>query len=141
MEGKVDKSVKLLTTYAGNEGLRFAPANVSTDADFRKFVDLFINSATPAVRQHVAESVYPPIFDGSLPSTNTEKVTNDTVADLIQVYITSFAITGDPNRRGAPYLDVYDGQHVLEMSNESVASILDMTRNPRCDYWHSAPYL
>ncbi|EKG18976.1 Carboxylesterase type B [Macrophomina phaseolina MS6] len=69
-DGKADKSVKLLTTIAADEGLRFAPANITSDADFRQFVDLFLDPAEASVREHVASALYPPVFDGSLPYTN-----------------------------------------------------------------------
>lgn len=69
-DGKVDKSVKLLTTIAANEGLRFAPANITSEADFQQFVDLFLNPANTSVREYVTSSVYPPIFNGTLPYTS-----------------------------------------------------------------------
>ena len=68
-KGKVDPQVKLLTTHAGNEGLRFAPANISTNADFAQWVGLFVNNASPSVLQEITASIYPPIFNGSLPYT------------------------------------------------------------------------
>ena len=69
LKGNVDPQVKLLTTHAENEGLRFAPPNITTDADFAQWVDLFVNSASPSVLHEILTSVYPPIFNGSLPYT------------------------------------------------------------------------
>ncbi|KAH8203515.1 hypothetical protein TruAng_002263 [Truncatella angustata] len=69
-DGKVDKSVKLLTTIAANEGLRFAPANITSEADFQQFTDLFLNSANSSVRRHVSDIMYPPLFNGSMPYSN-----------------------------------------------------------------------
>ncbi|KAI8631788.1 carboxylesterase family protein [Xylariaceae sp. FL1651] len=66
-DGRVDTSLKLLTTVASNEGLRFAPANITSEADFVQFVDLFLDGANQSVRDHVLQNVYPPVFDGSLP--------------------------------------------------------------------------
>ncbi|KAI0415586.1 carboxylesterase family protein [Xylaria grammica] len=69
-DGRVDSSIKLLTTVAANEGLRFAPGNISSEADFVEFVDLLLGGANKTVRDHVVDVVYPPVFNGSFPWTN-----------------------------------------------------------------------
>ncbi|KAI0532773.1 carboxylesterase family protein [Xylaria digitata] len=69
-DGRVDSSVKLLTTVSANEGLRFAPGNISSEADFVQYVDLLLGGANQTVRDHVIDVVYPPIFNGSFPWTN-----------------------------------------------------------------------
>ncbi|KAF7537159.1 hypothetical protein G7054_g3939 [Neopestalotiopsis clavispora] len=82
-DGKVDKSVKLLTTIAANEGLRFAPANITSEADFQQFVDLFLNPANTSVREYVTSSVYPPIFNGTLPYTSQRERASLFWAELV----------------------------------------------------------
>ncbi|KAI0394859.1 carboxylesterase family protein [Xylariaceae sp. FL0594] len=69
-DGKVDKSVKLLTSIAGDEGLRFTSANITSEADFQQFLGLLLESANDTVRAYVSEKIYPPVFDGSLGYTN-----------------------------------------------------------------------
>ncbi|KAG8156345.1 hypothetical protein KVR01_013797 [Diaporthe batatas] len=65
-DGRVDERVKVLTTIESNEAVPFAPANVTSEADFRQYVDVFLGAADIDVRDHVADTVYPPVFDGSL---------------------------------------------------------------------------
>jgi hypothetical protein len=69
-DGRVDSNIKLLTTVAANEGLRFAPGNITNEADFVQFVDLLLGGANQTVRDHVAGVVYPPVFNGSYPWSN-----------------------------------------------------------------------
>lgn len=69
-DGKVDKNVKVLTSIASNEGLSFASANITNDADFDEFVGVFLEGADDELRRHVASTLYPPVFDGSLGYTN-----------------------------------------------------------------------
>ncbi|KAI1819286.1 carboxylesterase family protein [Xylaria intraflava] len=69
-DGKANKTVKLLTSIAGNEGLRFTTANITSEADFQQFIGLLLQSANETVRNHVTETLYPPVFDGSLGYTN-----------------------------------------------------------------------
>lgn len=194
LHGKTDRTVKLLTTYAANEGLRFAPGNITTADMFKQYVDFFLDSANETVRQYVIDHVYPPIFDGSLPyrshleradlfwaelvstcnarymheaahhpgyrnefdvtpalhqgdipyvfwnGPGSNPTVNQTVARFVQNYITSFTMTGNPNRRGTPYLKISSGDDILDMSEYGFAQIHDQTMNPRCDYWQNAPY-
>lgn len=67
LERKVDPSVRILTSYTANEGFMLAPANVTSDATFNRYVDVLVRSANASVRAHVAQVLYPPIFNGSWP--------------------------------------------------------------------------
>lgn len=193
-DGKADRSVKLLTSIAGDEGLRFTSANITSEEDFQQFISLLLESANDTVREYVTGTLYPPVFDGSLPYTNqreraslfrgeivitcntqylhnamepagyaymwdawpslhlgdvayvfwngpqTFSPVNGTVARAIQDYITTFAITGDPNHAGLPALAEYDGTSLLRLSREGFDVVADPTDNERCAYWKDAPY-
>ncbi|TGJ83809.1 hypothetical protein E0Z10_g4953 [Xylaria hypoxylon] len=193
-DGKVDKSVKLLTSIAGNEGLRFTSSNITSEADFQQFIGLLFESANETVRNYLTETVYPPVFDGSLGYTNQREraglfrgeivITcnirylhdavhqagyahlwdaypslhlgdvayvfwngpqnfspiNGTIARVMQNYITSFAITTNPNNKESPHLAEYDGKSMLRMSRSGFDIVADPTDNERCAYLGGAPY-
>ncbi|KAF3401976.1 Secreted lipase [Penicillium rolfsii] len=67
LDRKVDPSVRILTSYTSNEGFALAPANVTDDATFSRYVDLLLHGANTSVRAHVTQVLYPPIFDSSSP--------------------------------------------------------------------------
>ncbi|KAJ5783497.1 Carboxylesterase type B [Penicillium psychrosexuale] len=67
LERKVDPSVRILTSYTANEGFMLAPANVTNDATFDRYANLLLRSANASVRSHIAQVLYPPIFNGSWP--------------------------------------------------------------------------
>ncbi|KAJ5302088.1 hypothetical protein PENANT_c008G01413 [Penicillium antarcticum] len=67
LEHKVDSSVRVLTSYTSNEGFALAPANITDDATFGRYVDVLLPGANSSVRAHAIKVLYPPIFDGSWP--------------------------------------------------------------------------
>ncbi|KGO43537.1 Carboxylesterase, type B [Penicillium expansum] len=67
LERKVDPSVRILTSYTANEGFMLAPANVTDDATFNRYVDVLLRGANASVRAHTSRVLYPPIFNGSWP--------------------------------------------------------------------------
>ncbi|KAJ5205792.1 Carboxylesterase type B [Penicillium cf. griseofulvum] len=67
LERKVDPSVRILTSYTANEGFMLAPANVTDDVTFNRYVDVLLRGANASVRAYTAEVLYPPIFNGSRP--------------------------------------------------------------------------
>ncbi|KXG50997.1 Carboxylesterase, type B [Penicillium griseofulvum] len=67
LERKVDPSVRILTSHTSNEGFMLAPANVTDDVTFNRYVDVLLRGANASVCAHTTEVLYPPIFDGSQP--------------------------------------------------------------------------
>ncbi|KAJ5972445.1 Carboxylesterase type B [Penicillium vulpinum] len=67
LEGKVDPSVRIFTSYTANEGFMLAPANVTNDVTFNRYVDVLLRSTNDTVRAYAAKVLYPPIFNGSSP--------------------------------------------------------------------------
>ncbi|KAI1819613.1 carboxylesterase family protein [Xylaria intraflava] len=135
-DGKVDSSVKILTTIGANEGLRFAPGNISTEADFVEFVDLFLSSANQTVRDHVVNVVYPPIFNGSLPWTNQLERAGAFWAELVSTcnanylhaamdtpgYANLFGVWPALHQGDIPYV-FWNGPQTLSSTNDTVARI------------------
>ncbi|THC91364.1 hypothetical protein EYZ11_009179 [Aspergillus tanneri] len=67
LQRKVVPAVRILTSYTSNEGFALAPANVTDDASFKRYVDLMLKSTNASVRYHTEHVLYPPIFNGSMP--------------------------------------------------------------------------
>jgi len=60
---------------------------------------------------------------------------NDTVAIILQRYITNFAEAGTPNGPGAPNFPLYGAQSTLQNLNQTfINQIPDPTANERCAY-------
>lgn len=106
-DGRADRSVRLLTTIAANEGLRFAPANITSEADFRRFLDLFLDAADARVREHVAGALYPPTFDGSLPYADQRERAALFWAELVSTCNIRY-MHGAVDGRAAGYANLFD---------------------------------
>ncbi|KAI1263585.1 carboxylesterase family protein [Xylariaceae sp. FL1019] len=135
-DGKVDSSVKLLTTIAANEGLRFAPGNVSTEADFVQWVDFMLGGASTTVRDQVINEIYPSIFDGSFPWTNQLERAGVFWAELVSTcnarylqdatnttgYANLFNVWPSLHQGDIPYV-FFNGPLTTSSVNETVARI------------------
>ncbi|KAK8041125.1 hypothetical protein PG994_014132 [Apiospora phragmitis] len=110
-DGKVDTSVKIMTTIAADEGLRFAPANITSEADFEQFVALFLNPASESVRAHVRDTVYPPVFDGSLPWTNQRERASVLWAELVSTCNARYLHAATASPGYATLFDVWPALH------------------------------
>lgn len=73
---------------------------------------------------------------------------NETVARWMQTYITEFAITGNPNRKGStslPVFEAYSGDDekaaiVLQLTDNGTSMVPDPQNNERCQWWQKALY-
>ncbi|KAF2155455.1 alpha/beta-hydrolase [Myriangium duriaei CBS 260.36] len=87
----------------------------------------------PAVHALDADYTYYPEFEDTPLTPEQVKVALE-----LQDYITSFAITGSPNKKGVPFFQMYgkDAQvQVLETNDTRV--VMDPAANRRCNYWNS----
>lgn len=68
-------------------------------------------------------------------------VTNATVALAMQDYFTSFVQHGVPKSHLAPVFRKH-GQYaqLMNIGNNSIQATRDLTNNPRCRFWQTAPY-
>ncbi|KAF2135659.1 uncharacterized protein K452DRAFT_281219 [Aplosporella prunicola CBS 121167] len=110
-DGKTDTSVKLLTTIAANEGLRFAPANITSEADFEQFVNLFLNPANASIRSYVIEELYPPIFNGSFPYTDQRERAGLFWAELVSTCNIQYMHGATKDTGYANLFDVWPSLH------------------------------
>ena len=72
---------------------------------------------------------------------NTPRSTTECLAGILQGYITSFAMTGDPKRRGLPYWSEYgSNSSVQNVSFVGGVPATDTVTSARCAWWQQALY-
>lgn len=84
-QGHFDESVKVIVGHNSNEGLLFT-APVTDNTSYLDFIRSIFPSARDAVIQHIANKLYPPVFDGSMGYTNQVGRTALTVGEATFVY-------------------------------------------------------
>ncbi|KAH0559611.1 hypothetical protein GP486_003876 [Trichoglossum hirsutum] len=105
------------------------------------FLDRAFGNQTYAYRFSI-----PPAFHGlDVPYTYFNgpdpRVTNETIALAMQSYITTFAITGQPNRQDLPEIPLYgENSQILDLNVTGMAVISDPEANERCEWWQKALY-
>jgi cholinesterase len=63
------------------------------------------------------------------------------LAEVLQGYITNFAMTGNPNGKGLPHFPMYQSNGTEVGLNVSINSYMkDPTNNPRCAFWAKGLY-
>ncbi|EAW11658.1 carboxylesterase family protein [Aspergillus clavatus NRRL 1] len=67
LQGKANPGVRVLTSYTAAEGFGIAPANITDEASFQRYVGLMLAGTDASVRTHAATVLYPAVFDGSMP--------------------------------------------------------------------------
>jgi carboxylesterase type B len=110
---------------------------LSTGFDNKTYSYLF--AVPPAF--HGLDVAYTYFTGGAVSSTNPLAVTNRTVAIALQDFITSFAITGEPEAEGIKQFNMYgpDAQ-VLELAITGIEEVRDTNANARCNWWQKALY-
>ncbi|WYZ37729.1 hypothetical protein EsH8_II_001235 [Colletotrichum jinshuiense] len=64
---------------------------------------------------------------------------NSSVANTLQLYLTNFAKTGDPNGAGVPFLPKY-GDNSTVMSLDRAVPVIDDAATERCTWWQKGLY-
>ncbi len=132
-----------------NDSMPYTTQQTRADLFWTELVSIcnprYLHQAVKGPGYAIEYSVVPALHLADTPSIfwngpGSDPTVNETVAELMQGYITKFVTTGNPNSKGKPVIDVYDGKHVLDMGDVRVGVARDVTDNPRCEYWHSAPY-
>ena len=71
----------------------------------------------------------------------SSSVVNDTIALVMQKYLMSFALTGDPNAQAIVKMPIYGLQDlILDLNVTGIVPIEDPNANSRCDWWQKALY-
>ena len=90
-------------------------------------------SVPPALH---GNDIYYTFYEG--PNSN---VLNDTLALIMQKYITNFVINGDPNGPEVPYFSNYSAGGQIQNLNTSLINLIpDGLANGRCYWWQKALY-
>jgi carboxylesterase type B len=90
---------------------------------------------------HGLDVAYTYFTGGAVSTVNPLAVTNRTVAIALQDFITSFAITGEPEAEGIKQFNMYGPDaKVLELSATGIEEVRDTNANARCSWWQKALY-
>jgi carboxylesterase type B len=91
-------------------------------------------SIPPAVHGQDVPYTY---YNSSLPSPEIDPE----IALAMQAYITEFAVSGNPNRKGFPNFPLYGTEaNLLDLNVTGIKLIPDDTDNFRCAWWQKALY-
>jgi carboxylesterase type B len=90
---------------------------------------------------HGIDVAYTYFTGGAVSTVNPLAVTNRTVAIALQEFITSFAITGEPEAEGIKQFNMYGPDaKVLELAATGIEEVRDTNANARCSWWQKALY-
>lgn len=70
VEGRFDKSIKVMNGHNAAEGVLFTLPTANTSDAFTSLVELWLPSANASTVSYITTTLYPSIFDGSLPYTD-----------------------------------------------------------------------
>ncbi|CAF9932598.1 hypothetical protein IMSHALPRED_008938 [Imshaugia aleurites] len=70
LEGRFDKSIKVMNGHNAAEGVLFTLPTANTSDAFTSLVELWLPSANASTVSYITTTLYPSIFDGSLPYTD-----------------------------------------------------------------------
>lgn len=199
LNGAFAKDLKIMTGHNTNEGVLFTNPSVRTDAQLEAFLALSYPGMADSIKTYITKTLYPAVYDGSMPYTSpidrtifivTESIftcntnnlavafgnktyayqfevppalhgfdveytfwngapTNITtippliapLAEVLQGYITNFAMTGNPNGKGLPHFPMYQSNGTEVGLNVTINSYMkDPTNNPRCAFWAKSLY-
>lgn len=80
-------------------------------------------------------------FNGDTSTPDDGLPVNAKIATALQDYLTSFAMTGNPNEKGVPLFPMYGtGSEVVVIGENLGAVQTDSVANSRCDWWQKALY-
>lgn len=91
---------------------------------------------------HGQDVLYTFFYNGtSTLSSDMARVTNATVAHAMQDWFVSFTSKGVPKSSRTPIFPRHEERgELMNIGNDTIAPMRDMTSNPRCRFWQSAPY-
>ncbi|KAE8411299.1 Alpha/Beta hydrolase protein [Aspergillus pseudocaelatus] len=106
---------------------------------YRNSTYTYVFSIPPAM--HWMDHPYSFYIKGAKPLVENPlfQVTNETVAFILQDYITSFVQTGRPASSLAPPLEIYGPEsRVVSIGSDNITRMRDPACNARCVYWQTA---
>jgi carboxylesterase type B len=130
---------QLTRTALFNSECRFTCNTRFLDAAFNNQTFAYLFSVPPGL--HEVDVPYT-FFNGDITTVDDEFPVNATIARIVQGYITSFAMTGSPNRNGIPYFPIYGSNSSMQnIGFEGLGlQVSDEAANARCAWWQNAFY-
>lgn len=111
MDGEVVPNVDVLVGYNGNEGLVFTSPLVVDDDSYRTFLEQNYAHASPETIDHLANDLYPPVFDGSAGYHNQTQRAEMTKSDSEFLCRYEAFQKGFGDRARSYYFNVYPSVH------------------------------
>jgi carboxylesterase type B len=130
---------QLIRTALFNSEFTFTCNTRFLDAAFNNQTFAYLFSVPPGL--HEVDIPYT-FFNGDTSTVDDEFPVNATVARVLQGYITSFVMTGRPNRNGIPFFPKYGSNSSLQnIGFEGLGTqAFDEAANARCVWWQHAFY-
>ncbi|TVY83713.1 Carboxylesterase patB [Lachnellula suecica] len=69
LDGKFDQNLTILAAHNSNEAGHYTPPTATYSDNFTTYIQLYFPAISPETLTYLAETLYPPIFDGSQPYT------------------------------------------------------------------------
>ncbi|KAL2782935.1 Alpha/Beta hydrolase protein [Aspergillus keveii] len=113
--GEFAHSLEIITTYNSDEGLVNVPT-IHTDTEYHSFLEAILTNANASTIAYIADTLYPPTFDGSQGYTNQFQRIAKTFGDLaIDCNSVAAGLAFGSRARGY-YFSTYPGIHVQDIS-------------------------
>ncbi|EUC41839.1 hypothetical protein COCMIDRAFT_8509 [Bipolaris oryzae ATCC 44560] len=137
-QGRFDKDVRVMIGYNADEGAVFTPTSVNTSTALRAQVGQSYANAPQSTIDYIVDTLYPPVFDGSLGYTNDYERGKLIVAESAftcntyflseaygnETYVYLFAVPPALHGQDVPYT-YYDGGALSDsVRNATVARAL-----------------
>lgn len=113
--GEFAQSLEVITAYNADEGLVLVPA-IHTDAEYHSFLQAILTNANASTIAYIADTLYPPAFDGSQGYTTQFQRVAKTAGDLIIDCNAVAAGLAFGLRARGYYFSTYPGVHVQDIS-------------------------
>lgn len=114
-QGRFDTSVKIMVGQNSNEGILFT-APVTNDAQYLDFIRDTFPTAGEAAISHIANDLYPPVFDGSMGYIDQVGRAALTMAEGTFV-CNAFALNRAYGNHSAYLFDVFPGLHAQDVQH------------------------
>jgi carboxylesterase type B len=114
-EGRFDHNVTVMTGHNVGEGLFFADPSVKSNSEFATWLDGVLPNMIPSAINHITNTLYPPIFDGSQGYSNQFERQGAVFADVVFLCNTVFTADAFNSKIHAYEFSVPPGLHTQDL--------------------------
>ena len=111
LHGQYDKSLRVMVGHNTDEGLLFTSPYIQNDDEFRAFITSNFPGAIPSSVDYIANTLYPPVFDGTYGYTNQLQRTALVTSELIFTCNAFWINKAYENQTHSYLFSVYPGLH------------------------------